>query len=81
LRRRNFGKSGIVVISFGGFLGLAHKHYPVPWNVLTYDKSLDGRVVACWRGAFHQLRVASDDDPDTGSRTLLDTIRFVTTQV
>jgi sporulation protein YlmC with PRC-barrel domain len=36
------GKVAYAVISFGGFLGLSHKHYPVPWNALTYDKSLDG---------------------------------------
>src|SRR5438445_7818424 len=30
------------VMSFGGFLGLGHSHYPVPWGALTYDTSLGG---------------------------------------
>jgi hypothetical protein len=27
-------------MSFGGFVGLAHSHYPLPWGALTYDTSL-----------------------------------------
>ncbi len=30
------------VLSFGGFLGLGHSHYPIPWEVLSWDKSLGG---------------------------------------
>jgi PRC-barrel domain len=30
------------VISFGGFLGLGHSHYPLPWGSLSYDTSLNG---------------------------------------
>jgi hypothetical protein len=29
-------------MSFGGFMGLGHSHYPIPWGALTYDKSLGG---------------------------------------
>jgi hypothetical protein len=29
-------------MSFGGFMGLGHNHYPIPWGALTYDKSLGG---------------------------------------
>jgi hypothetical protein len=29
-------------MSFGGFMGLGHSHYPIPWAALTYDKSLGG---------------------------------------
>src|SRR4029450_9976863 len=29
-------------ISFGGFMGLGHSHYPVPWGALKYDTSLSG---------------------------------------
>ena len=36
------GRVGYAVISFGGFLGLGHSHYPVPWNALKYDTSLSG---------------------------------------
>jgi sporulation protein YlmC with PRC-barrel domain len=36
------GRVAYAVISFGGFLGLGHSHYPVPWNSLKYDTSLGG---------------------------------------
>jgi sporulation protein YlmC with PRC-barrel domain len=36
------GRVAYAVISFGGFLGLGHSHYPVPWNALTYDTKLSG---------------------------------------
>ena len=31
-----------VVMSFGGFLGLGHHHYPLPWTALSYDTELGG---------------------------------------
>ena len=31
------GKVAYAVMSFGGFLGLAHSHYPIPWSALRYD--------------------------------------------
>src|SRR6476469_1426309 len=36
------GRVAYAVMSFGGFLGLAHSHYPIPWSVLKYDTSLEG---------------------------------------
>jgi hypothetical protein len=36
------GRVAYAVMSFGGFLGLAHSHYPIPWSALTYDTSLGG---------------------------------------
>jgi hypothetical protein len=38
-------KSGLVtyaVMSFGGFMGLGHNHYPLPWSALSYDTDLEG---------------------------------------
>jgi hypothetical protein len=32
-------------MSFGGFLGIGEKHYPLPWSALTYDENLGGYVV------------------------------------
>ena len=29
-------------MSFGGFLGLGHSHYPLPWGALKYNTKLDG---------------------------------------
>ena len=36
------GRVAYAVMSFGGFLGLAHSHYPIPWSALNYDTSLGG---------------------------------------
>ena len=36
------GRVGYAVMSFGGFMGLDHRHYPIPWGALHYDTSLDG---------------------------------------
>src|SRR5688500_5227972 len=36
------GRVAYAVMSFGGFLGLGHSHYPVPWSALNYDTSLNG---------------------------------------
>ena len=36
------GKVSYAVLSFGGFLGMGHEHYPLPWSKLDYDESLGG---------------------------------------
>jgi len=36
------GKVAYAVLSFGGFLGIGHDHYPIPWSSLTYDTELGG---------------------------------------
>jgi PRC-barrel domain len=36
------GRVAYAVMSFGGFMGLGHSHYPIPWGALTYDQSLGG---------------------------------------
>jgi sporulation protein YlmC with PRC-barrel domain len=33
------GRVTYAVMSFGGFLGLGHSHYPVPWGALKYAQS------------------------------------------
>ena len=39
---KRHGTVAYAVMSFGGFMGLGHNHYPIPWGALTYDKSLGG---------------------------------------
>ena len=39
------GKVAYAVMSFGGFLGIGHEHYPVPWSLLKYNTSLGGYEV------------------------------------
>ena len=36
------GQVRYAVMSFGGFLGLGHSHYPLPWGALKYDTGVDG---------------------------------------
>lgn len=36
------GQVSYAVLSFGGFLGIGHHHYPVPWSKLDYDVGLGG---------------------------------------
>jgi hypothetical protein len=55
--------SGLVayaVMSFGGFLGLGHEHYPVPWALLDYEKRHQGFVVNI---TDEQLKTAPKFDP------------------
>ncbi len=36
------GRVAYAVLSFGGFLGIGHDHYPLPWAKLDYDEGLEG---------------------------------------
>ncbi|MCE7794976.1 PRC-barrel domain-containing protein [Sphingobium sufflavum] len=40
------GQVECAVLSFGGFLGIGHEHYPLPWRMLSYDLDKGGYVVA-----------------------------------
>ncbi|KKB76675.1 photosystem reaction center subunit H [Devosia soli] len=42
LVEKRSGKVSYAVLSFGGFLGIGHEHYPLPWSKLNYDESLGG---------------------------------------
>ena len=39
------GRIAYAVVGFGGFLGIGDRHYPLPWEKLTYDTSMGGYVV------------------------------------
>ncbi len=39
------GRSIYAVMSFGGFLGMAEKHHPLPWATLKYDTQKGGYLV------------------------------------
>ncbi|HYX03440.1 MAG TPA: PRC-barrel domain-containing protein [Reyranella sp.] len=39
------GRACYAIMSFGGFLGIGDKHWPLPWSALTYDRSKEGFVV------------------------------------
>jgi hypothetical protein len=39
-------------MSFGGFLGLGHSHYPIPWAALKYDTNLGGYRTGITEGSY-----------------------------
>ena len=39
------GQVRFAVLSFGGLFGMGERHYPLPWNVLTYDTEQGGYLV------------------------------------
>ena len=39
------GRVEYAVLSFGGFLGMGERHYPLPWDELDYDERQGGYVV------------------------------------
>jgi len=41
------GRVAYAILSFGGFLGVGERYYPVPWKVLTYDLDRGGYVIPC----------------------------------
>ena len=56
------GRVAYAVMSFGGFLGLAHSHYPIPWAALKYDTALQGYRTGITE---QQLRDAPDFSDDS----------------
>jgi hypothetical protein len=62
------GRVAYAVMSFGGFLGLGHDHYPLPWSVLTYNEELGGYEVNV---TDDQLKAAPHyaDELDFGDRS------------
>jgi hypothetical protein len=58
------GKVTYAVMSFGGFLGLGHNHYPVPWGALKYDTGVDGYVTNITEAQLRDAPAFSDDSWD-----------------
>jgi sporulation protein YlmC with PRC-barrel domain len=58
---RESGKVVFAVISFGGFLGLGHSHFPIPWKVLRYDNSHDGYLTNVTEQMLKDAPQFSDD--------------------
>jgi hypothetical protein len=55
------GKVTYAVMSFGGFLGLGHSHYPVPWAALKYDPTLGGYRTGITEQQLRDAPEFSDD--------------------
>ena len=56
LSRRFLVEWRTAVMSVGGFLGLAHNHYPIPWSALKYDTALQGYRTGVTEGQLKALR-------------------------
>jgi hypothetical protein len=66
------GRVAYAVMSFGGFVGLGHSHYPIPWGALTYDTSLGGFRTNITEQQLRDAPEFSDDswqDRDWEART------------
>ena len=66
------GRVLYAVMSFGGFLGLGHSHYPIPWVALKYDTNLGGYRTGITEGQLRDAPEFSDDsweDRDWEART------------
>jgi sporulation protein YlmC with PRC-barrel domain len=58
------GRVVYAVISFGGFLGLGHSHYPLPWAKLSYDTDLGGFTTDVTEQQLKDSPAFSDDSWD-----------------
>ncbi len=58
------GRVAYAVISFGGFLGLGERFFPLPWAALTYDPGRGGYVVDVDRDTLDRApSFARGEDP------------------
>jgi PRC-barrel domain protein len=57
------GKVAYAVMSFGGFLGIGHRHHPLPWGMLKYDTNLNGYVVNLDKQMLEKAPTYADDEP------------------
>jgi hypothetical protein len=55
------GRVTYAVMSFGGFLGLGHSHYPIPWPALKYDNDLGGFVTGITQDQLDDAPEFTDD--------------------
>jgi hypothetical protein len=58
------GRVAYAVVSFGGFLGLGERFFPLPWAALTYDPERGGYVVDVDRDTLDRApSFAPGEDP------------------
>ena len=64
LIEKRSGKVSYAVLSFGGFLGMGHEHYPLPWSKLNYDESLGGYRTYVSKSQLEGAPKYDDDNDD-----------------
>jgi hypothetical protein len=55
------GRVSYAVMSFGGFIGLGHSHYPLPWGALKYNTKLNGFETGVTEAQLKDAPAFSDD--------------------
>jgi sporulation protein YlmC with PRC-barrel domain len=55
------GNVRYAVMSFGGFMGLGHSHYPLPWNAIKYDTVREGYTTNVTEAQLKNAPEFSDD--------------------
>jgi PRC-barrel domain len=55
------GNVRYAVMSFGGFMGLGHSHYPLPWDALKYDSEREGYITNVTEDQLKDAPEFSDD--------------------
>ena len=58
------GQVEYAVMSYGGFLGLGQRYYPLPWRILSYDTDAGGyRIDMSHRDFERAPSFGRDDEP------------------
>ncbi len=55
------GRAAYAVLSFGGFLGIGTRRYPLPWSRLRYDRDRGGYVVDLDKSVLEAAPYYDDD--------------------
>jgi hypothetical protein len=58
------GEVAYAVLTFGGFLGLGSRAYPLPWSMLTYDQEQHGYCVELRREDIEDAPYMTLDQAD-----------------
>lgn len=62
---KSSGKADYAVLEFGGLFGLGSDHYPIPWEMLTYDTDKGGYVVSLTKDQLNDApRYRDTDTPE-----------------
>lgn len=56
------GNIRYAVMSFGGFLGLGHSYFPLPWNAIRYDLDREGYIANVTEQQLKDAPEFSDDN-------------------
>ncbi|MEA1012972.1 PRC-barrel domain-containing protein [Sphingosinicella sp. LY1275] len=71
------GRVAYAVLSFGGHMGFGRSLFPLPWDVLTYEETLGGYVLALTREELEAApRFKASDEPEFSGEYLREIIVF-----